>query len=341
MRRFKLLVAAVLGAGTFSTGVAAAASSPSVVTGGHGTVKETSAVLEGTVNPNGSATSYYFRWGLTTAYGVNGSPRSAGSGTAAVAVSTTATALIPGTTYHYQLVAINKYGTTVGADRTLTTAGHPPPGVATGPATQLGSSFATLTGVVNPQGEQTDWDFQYGTTTAYGSSTFGGTSAAGQAAVTVSSALQGLAAGTIFHYRLVASHPGSGTISYGVDQTFMTYPSPRPLPAVSARTKPHRKRKQPFVFTTTGSLAGPSSIPQVYACSGEVTIKSFFGARRVGFAVATVQPNCTFSAQTEFFRKPPGHGPANRVARLNVFVRFLGNGYLAPVRARRETIVLG
>jgi phosphodiesterase/alkaline phosphatase D-like protein len=339
MRRFKLL-AAGLGAGALATGVAAAASSPAVVTGGHGTIKQTSAVLDGTVNPNGSATTYYLRWGLTAEYGVNGSPHSAGGGTKPVAVSTTASGLIPGTRYHYQLVAVNRYGTSAGADRTFTTAGHPPPVVATGPATQLGSSFATLTGVVNPQGEQTSWQFQYGPSIAYGSSTFGGTSAAGQLPVTVSSALQGLASGTIFHYRLIAQHPGSAIVSYGVDQTFMTYPSPRPVAGVRARTAPHRKRNQPFLFTTSGSVAGPSWIPQAYACSGEVTIKSFFGARRVGFAVATVQPNCTFAAQTQFFRKP-GRGPRNRQVRLNVFVRFLGNGYLAPVRARREAILLG
>jgi hypothetical protein len=340
MRRRFTVLAGVLSSGALITGVAAAASSPAVVTGPHGTVKQTSAVLTGTVNPNGSSTSYYFRWGLTNAYGVNSAPHSAGSGVKPVAASVTASGLIPGTTYHYQLLASNKYGSAAGADRTFTTAGHPPPAVATGPATQIGSSFATLTGVVNPQGEQTTWSIQYGTTPQYGSSTFGGALPAGGSSQTVASPLQGLASGTIFHYRLIAQHPGSSIISSGADQSFMTYPSPRPVPTLHQHTAPHRKRKQPFAFTTTGSVAGPSWIPQAYACSGQVTINSFFGGRRVGFAVATVQPNCTFAAQTTFARKP-GRGPKNRQVHLNVFVRFQGTGYLARTTPKRGTIIVG
>jgi hypothetical protein len=340
MRRRIEVVAAVLAAGALITGVAEAASSPSVVTGGHSSVKETSAVLGGTVNPNGDATSYYFHWGLTPAYGVNGTPHSAGSGTKPVAAKTTATGLIPGTRYHYQLVATNRYGASAGADRTFTTAGHPPPAATTGPTTQPGRNSATVTGVINPNGEQTTWSFQYGTTTSYGSSTFGGTAPAGSAPETVSSALQGLAQGTIFHYRLVAQHPGSST-SYGNDEIFMTFPVPRPVANIRARNQPTRKRQAPWAFTASGSISGPSSIPSNFYCNGEVAIKSFYGKRRVGYAVAPVQPNCTFSSPFTFQRKPPGHGPKNRVVKLRVQIRFLGNGYLAPVSARPKTIVLG
>jgi hypothetical protein len=340
MRRMFKVLAAVLGGGALITGVATAASSPAVITGGHSSVKQTSAVLQGTVNPNGSHTTYYFRWGLTNAYGVNGSPHSAGSGTKPVAPTTTATGLIPGTAYHYQLIATNKYGTAAGTDRTFTTAGHPPPAATTGPATQIGTSFATLTGVINPQGQQTTWSIQWGTTINYGSSTFGGTLAAGSSPQTVASPLQGLASGTIFHYRLAAQHPGSSIVSYGADQSFMSYPSPRPLPRLRAHTGPHRKRKQPFAFTTSGSVGGPSWIPQGYACNGQVRIRSFLGRKQVGFAVAQVQPNCTYSGETTFAHKP-GRGPKNRQVTLNVFVRYLGTGYLAQTKPQHETIVLG
>jgi hypothetical protein len=341
MRRRIELAAAVLASGALITGVATAASSPAVVTGSHSAVKQTSAVLEGTVNPNGSSTSYYFRWGLTNAYGVNGSPHSAGSGTKTVAAKTTATGLIPGTKYHYQLVATNRYGTSVGSDRTFTTAGHPPPAATTGPTTNPGTSFGTVTGVVNPAGEQTTWSFQYGTTTAYGSSTFGGTVPAGSAPETVSSTLQGLSSGTIFHYRLIAQHPGSSIISYGQDQIFMTFPVPRPVAKLTARNRPLRKHRGPWVFTASGRISGPASIPSIFDCNGEVSVKSFFGNRQVGSAVAPVQPNCTFSGPFTFRRKPPGHGPANRVVTLHVKIRFLGNGYLAPVSAPPKSIVLG
>ena len=128
-------------------------------------------MLHGTLNPNGSATTYFFQWGLTTAYGVDSVARSAGHGTKAVAVSITARALIPGTTYHYRLVATNGAGTTIGGDRAFTTAGNPPPTVATGPASQVGKNAATVTAVVGPNKQATTYYFQYGTSTTYGAQT--------------------------------------------------------------------------------------------------------------------------------------------------------------------------
>ncbi len=338
MKRIIEVFGAVLVTGAFASGVALAASSPAVVSGGHGTIAQTSAMVDGTVNPDGSATTYYFRWGPSPAYVANSSPRSAGSGSKPVAVRATAAGLTPGTTYHYQLVATNRYGTATGADRTLMTAGHPPAVVATGAGTQIGATYATLTGAINPENEQTTWQFQYGLSSAYGSSTFGGTLSAGSTPLTVSSPLQGLTPGTIFHYRLVAEH--GSIVSAGGDQIFMTYPSARPVAHVRATTIPHRARRKPFLFTTSGRVVGPSWIPGAFACSGTVTIKSFFAARRVRYSAAAVQPDCTFAAQTAFARKP-GRGPKNRQVRLNVFIRFLGNGYLAPTTPRRETIVLG
>lgn len=67
----------------------------------------TSAQLNGTVNPSGTATTYYFEYGLTTGYGSATTSTSAGSGASAVAVNATVTGLTPGTLYHYRLVATN------------------------------------------------------------------------------------------------------------------------------------------------------------------------------------------------------------------------------------------
>ena len=165
--RLQVLAAVGLASAGISA-VATAASSPAVSTGPTTNVKDSSAVLHGIVNPNGSSTTYYFQWGLTSGYGVNGPARGAGAGTKAVAVQQTAGGLIPGTTYHYRLVATNQFGTTVGNDRTLRTAGHPPPGVATGPASNVNATGAILTGAINPSGGATSWWFQWGSTTGYG-----------------------------------------------------------------------------------------------------------------------------------------------------------------------------
>jgi hypothetical protein len=333
-----LLVAPALGIA--GAGAAAAASSPTVTTGSAGSIRPTSAQLHGTVNPNGGSTTYYFQWGLTTGYGDQHPASRAGSGTSAKAVTQTASHLVPGTIYHYRLVATNQFGTTVGADRKFRTAGAPPPGVTTGPATNLNPHGADLTGTVNPSGRTTTWFFQYGLTTAYTAQTVAHTVSGSTPATGVDGSLQGLLApGTIYHYRLVARHGGSApSTSFGGDATFMTYPSPRPQSTVTARTRPRHSRRRPFVFTTSGHLFGPTSIPAQYACQGDVTIRFFRGVRQVGFNLAPVQPTCVFSAQTRFvrFRRHAGH----RV-HLRVVIRYISTPYLGTNRAPYEHITAG
>lgn len=338
MKRRLTVAAAVLAAVSMLTGAAMAASSPAVTTNSASSIKQTSAVLNGAVNPNGSGTTYYFQWGLSTSYGATGSPHSAGAGTSAVAVHQTASGLIPGTVYHYRLIATNRFGTSTGRDRTFTTAGHPPPGVFTGPTIHVSQNSATVTGVVNPNGQSTGWSFQWGVSTAYGSSTFGGTVPGSSHSQFVASTLQGLAQGTIFHYRIVGSH-GAVATSFGADQIFMTFPAHRPKPVVTRRVTPHHARTKPWVFTITGTV-GHHSFPTQFACTGFVGVRFFTGGRRVNFALAALQPNCTYSTQVTFNQRP-GRGPANRVVTMHVVVHFRGNGYLAPSNARVQTVRLG
>jgi hypothetical protein len=338
MKRRLAVLIAVVATTCGLVGVASAASSPAVSTGKASSVKQESAVLNGTINPNGSQTTYFFQWGLTSSYGVNGSTRSAGAGSKSVAARETATNLIPGTVYHYHLVATNKFGTSVGADRTFKTAGHPPPGVTTGPASQVGRNTSTLTGVINPNGQSTTWFFQWGTTTSYGNNTSGGTVAGNTASSSVAQGLAGLQAGTIFHYRLVGTHGGNAT-SIGSDRIFMTEPNVRPRPLVTRRTTPLHSRHKPWTFTTTGSVFHPKSIPGEFACTGFVGIRYFTGGKRVNFVLVPLQPNCTYSAKAVFNRKP-GRGPKHRVVTLHALVHFRGNGYIAPANARVQTLTL-
>ena len=94
---------------------------PGVTTGSAINVTSDSAKLNGTINPNGLATTYYFQCGKTTAYGDETSAQSAGSGTGNVAVSADLTGLSHNTTYHYRLVAYNFSQTAYGADMTFKT----------------------------------------------------------------------------------------------------------------------------------------------------------------------------------------------------------------------------
>jgi hypothetical protein len=94
---------------------------PLVTTGAASNVTRSSAVVSGTVNPRGQATTYYFRYGTTTAYGLQSTPANAGPGTGQVGVHATIFGLSADTTYHYQLVAQSPGGTSYGADQTVTT----------------------------------------------------------------------------------------------------------------------------------------------------------------------------------------------------------------------------
>jgi len=77
-----------------------------------------SAVVHGTVIPNGSSTTYYFQYGATDAYGSQTTGRTTGID---LSVAETVTGLSANTTYHYRLVATNASGTSFGPDRTFQT----------------------------------------------------------------------------------------------------------------------------------------------------------------------------------------------------------------------------
>jgi hypothetical protein len=96
---------------------------PKAITKSATNVSLTEATLNGLVNPEGLATTYQFEYGPTTSYGtkVPATPRSAGSGTADVAVSEPITDLTPHSTYHFRVVATNSNDTTYGEDLTFFT----------------------------------------------------------------------------------------------------------------------------------------------------------------------------------------------------------------------------
>ncbi len=334
-RKLKVL-AALPAAFAALVAVAAAASSPTVSTDSPASVVTSSAILRGTIDPNGAKTTYAFQWGLTDAYGTTSRARSAGAGTTSVAVSLQLRRLLPGTVYHYRLMALSTAGGAIGRDRSFKTKGNPPPYAATGPTTLISANSATVTAVINPNNEKTTWYFQYGLSPVYSSQTVAQTVPAGSIPVTVSEPLQGLSPGTIFHYRIVAVN--RGVVERGVDAVFMTYPSVASVPRVRARTTPRHARSHPFVFTTSGRVIGPSSVPDQFACSGTAEVRLFLGRRRVAREFAPVQPTCTFSVQTGLAHRP-GHRHGR--VRLRVLVQFLGNGYLARHRAAVEHVSVG
>lgn len=191
---------------------------PIVTTKPASSVKDTTATLNGSVNPNGQATSVYFEYGTSTAYGTKTAVQSAGTGTAAKNMAAAVSGLVGGATYHFRFVATNATGTIAGADVTFATAGKPVSH--TGAATSVTGTSATLTGTVDPDGHTTNWYFEFGTTAGYGAKTASQNAGSSIGAKAVSVPVNGLTPGTIYHVRLVAaSSAGTG---YGADATFAT-----------------------------------------------------------------------------------------------------------------------
>jgi hypothetical protein len=195
---------------------------PDVSTGSASSITASSATLNGSVDPNGRATTFYFEYGTSTSYGTKTSTKSAGSATSAQPESAGISGLAVGHVYHFRIVATSDAGTAAGKDVTFTTSSAP--AVGTGDVTSIAPTTATLRGSVTPNGLSTNYWFEYGTSTGYGSKTATTSAGSGTSAVAVSAVIKSLKAGTTYHYRLVAQN-SSGKVAGG-DRAFSTIGAP-------------------------------------------------------------------------------------------------------------------
>ena len=133
-------------------------------------ISNTEATLNGSLDPDGLATTWYFEWGKDTTYGQTEPlpPGIALSDTSPGVhdVSAQLTDLEPGVTYHYRLTATNSFEKTVGNDQTFST--PQPPSITSFNAVNLTAVSADLVATINPNGHATEYWFEYGLTTGYG-----------------------------------------------------------------------------------------------------------------------------------------------------------------------------
>jgi len=170
--------------------------------------------------------------------------------------------------------ALTPLGSAIGASSATPTA-------MTGDATTVSQNQATLNGTVNPNGTQTNYVFQYGTTTAYGRTSSTASAGAGTAPVAASRNVTGLAPGTTYHYRIVATNTQKKQ-DVGLDRTFTTQPAP-PAPSRIALFGHTAFSSPSSVFGVFVGCFGPSQ------CSGKMTVRAagrVIGSRSLFFVNA-------------------------------------------------------
>jgi len=207
-------------------------SAPTVSTDPADSITSTSAMLTGTVNPNGLSTQTYFQWGTSTSYGNTTPSQSIGGGTSNVSVAAMLSSLSPSTTYHYRVVASNSAGTKNGLDATFTTLrSSGPPMVLTSSVTNVTMNSAQLNGIVNPNGSPTSVYFQWGITTSYGNVTASQSIGSDTTKINVTDSLTSLSPNTRYYCVLVATNRRGTT--YGDSISFTTASSGNPATPIT------------------------------------------------------------------------------------------------------------
>jgi hypothetical protein len=188
---------------------------------------KTTATLNGSFEPGGLDTHYYFEWGLNTGYGkfapVPPPGVDGGSGTGVVTVSANLTKLELGKIYHFRLVATNaQYGTTYGEDETFVPGEGPT--ISVDRATEINTDTAALEATINPNSRETTYHWEYGlencAVTAC-TQTAPITIPAGTAGVPVRTVIENLTPGATYHFRLVAENALGPAV--GEDHYFITF----------------------------------------------------------------------------------------------------------------------
>jgi hypothetical protein len=307
---------------------AASAAVPAVLTGSATSISTTKATLNGTVKAGGQPTSYVFQYGLTSSYTAQTRSQSGGSGFTNVKAKAAIGRLIPGTVYHFRVVAVNASGLAVGADHRFKTTGHPPPGVTTGPAVNVAAHSALLTGSVSTGGLSTTYHFDLGISPFSVVHTSNVTLGATNNVVSVSAQVGFLPDHTLYHFRLVASN-ASGTIA-GNDVVFVTS---RFAPGLTRNARPRHLRKRPYSVAVGGTLQLPAGFPPNQACQGVVSLRFQAGRRTVNSTQVFLGPNCRYGTRVILPRSVSGT--------VRVTARFLGNALLTPQSARTQTLRIG
>jgi Ca2+-binding RTX toxin-like protein len=123
---YRLVATSALGTTRGADATFTTVGGPSVATGpvSFTTLSLSSARVNGTVNPRGLETTWWFEYGRTAGYGFR-SPDARATGTTDVTVQALLTGLSPAVRWHYRVVARSAAGTSVGRDASFATPARP------------------------------------------------------------------------------------------------------------------------------------------------------------------------------------------------------------------------
>jgi len=188
------------------------AAAPLAVTDSSVSPSATTAIVSGTVNPNGAFTSYWYEYGKTSGLGTKTPNQIIGSGFVAIQAPAYITNLSKNTTYYFMLVAQNQLGKVAGNQYTFKTTEATPQPVGSAPTTKttfansISSTTANLTGEVTPNKNETQYWFEYGKTSQLGNTSPFFSAGNGANKSTVSISLSDLEPDTTYYYRLNAQN---------------------------------------------------------------------------------------------------------------------------------------
>jgi phosphodiesterase/alkaline phosphatase D-like protein len=215
---------AIAGGLALNTQAALAAPPEAPTTRPASAIARTTATLNGELNPKASAKAgYHFTFNTNGACtgGVTTEPGAEAAGKA-IKVAAAVSGLVPSTSYTFCVVATNAAAeSTSGVPQVFMTLASKPL-VESEASSGVTPFAATLEAQINPENQATtNCKFEYGKTTAYGSSAACGPAVVeGSATQLESAGVSGLKAATTYHFRVVVKN-ATGTTG-GLDREFAT-----------------------------------------------------------------------------------------------------------------------
>lgn len=221
---------------------------PTVTSSAASSISTTGAVLNGTVNDNGSTTTPGFDYGTSTSYGSTGttSPSSIAAATGATSVTSTIGSLSVNTQYNFRANATNSIGTTNGSNLTFYTLANTP-----GTPTVNNPTNTTLDVLIDVNSNPSNTEFAIqetgGINYVQANGSLGGSAVWQTASVWGTKTVTGLSGGTLYTFQVKARNGDNTATSFGTSANGTT--SSSVVPTISTPTAT-------AILSTTATLGG-------------------------------------------------------------------------------------